>query len=677
MRRIWISRISIGLILLSLLTVGISAASLDKAHKPYSVWDKAYYLSPEQIQYVRPGYKLTIVSVTIPDTRKPVVQFKITDANDVPLDRTGVLTPGTASTSWVLSRIKPADKEYTAYTVRTQTSPITGKAAVQASADSGGTYKTIAVGEYEYTFGTTLPADYEKNATTTLGVYGSRNLTTWGLSTYYVNVFKTWVPDGSAVTKVRDVAGTASCNKCHNPLGLHGGSRREMLLCVLCHYTNVIDPDTGNTVDMKVMTHKIHMGKDLPSVIGGKPYQIIGNQQSVNDYSTIGYPFDVRDCDTCHSNATQANNWKLYPTRATCGSCHDDIVWETGQNHGPNGIGGPRPSDTNCAGCHYPEPEGGVEFDTSVSGAHVIPTFSKQLDGYVTQITKVENAAPGKLPKVYFKLNNKKTGASVHPKDMTRTNLSIAGSTEPDYSFQLSERVSGATSTVQVSGDGFVYTFTKPLPADASGTYTFGIEAYNYKTLNPGQASEIKDVRDRAETTFAYIAVTDTTPVPRRAVVSDAKCNACHGYLTAHGGNRNGVQYCATCHRPGLVQTSGSNAGQNWDFRYMVHKIHTGEELARTYAGFEEVLYPGDRRDCLQCHLTGTYEIPLAEGRLSLPTSKDYITVTPPESAACLSCHDSRTASAHAFFGIAPFGEACGACHGPTADFSIAKSHAR
>jgi len=29
---------------------------------------------------------------------------------------------------------------------------------------------------------------------------------------------------------------------------------------------------------------------------------------------------------------------------------------------------------------------------------------------------------------------------------------------------------------------------------------------------------------------------------------------------------------------------------------------------------FEEVLYPGDRRDCLQCHLPGTYEIPLAEG---------------------------------------------------------------
>jgi hypothetical protein len=33
------------------------------------------------------------------------------------------------------------------------------------------------------------------------------------------------------------------------------------------------------------MVHKIHAGPNLPSVKAGKPYVIIGNQQSVNDYS--------------------------------------------------------------------------------------------------------------------------------------------------------------------------------------------------------------------------------------------------------------------------------------------------------------------------------------------------------------------------------------------------------
>ena len=96
----------------------------------------------------------------------------------------------------------------------------------------------------------------------------------------------------------------------------------------------------------------------------------------MNDYSTIGYPQDIRDCDYCHAKpATQANNWTLAPTRDTCGSCHDNVDWPTGKNHGPNGVGGARFSDVNCKGCHYPEPEGGVEFDTSVKGAHVIPMF--------------------------------------------------------------------------------------------------------------------------------------------------------------------------------------------------------------------------------------------------------------------------------------------------------------
>ena len=189
-------------------------------------------------------------------------------------------TPGVVSTSFVGARIPKDESQYVAYTTRTQTSPITGVSAIQAGTDSGGAYQQIGDGTYTYTFAKVLPADYDRAVTHTVAMYGNRNLTEFELGTQYSNAEYSWVPNGSPVTVVRDVVRTETCNHCHDPLALHGGSRRHIALCVTCHTPQTTDPDTGNTVDLKVMVHKIHSGPNLPSVKAGKPYQIIGNQQS-------------------------------------------------------------------------------------------------------------------------------------------------------------------------------------------------------------------------------------------------------------------------------------------------------------------------------------------------------------------------------------------------------------
>ena len=71
------------------------------------------------------------------------------------------------------------------------------------------------------------------------------------------------------MTKTREVVLQAACNKCHDQLSAHGGARRDLQLCITCHSPQSVDPDTGNTVDLSVMVHKIHMGSSLPSVVAG------------------------------------------------------------------------------------------------------------------------------------------------------------------------------------------------------------------------------------------------------------------------------------------------------------------------------------------------------------------------------------------------------------------------
>ncbi len=83
-----------------------------------------------------------------------------------------------------------------------------------------------------------------------------------------------------------------------------------------------------------------------------------------------------------------------------CGSCHDSIDWVTGDGH----IAGPQANDDDCASCH--QPEGEFEFDTSIKGAHTIPTKSTQLQGLTIEILNVTNTAPGQKPIVTFKLTN-------------------------------------------------------------------------------------------------------------------------------------------------------------------------------------------------------------------------------------------------------------------------------
>src|ERR1035438_4028941 len=278
---------------------------------PYNKHQKAFYAPQSVIDFARPGLVITINSAKIASDGSITVTYTLTDPAGLPLDAAGVTTPGAASLTYIASYIPKGQEQYVSYT----TAPATGKALGTVTRptfeEGGGTLTSLGAGQYQYTLTHKAPVGFDATATTTVAVLGSRDLTQFDLGTSYGGSTFNFVPDGAAVTVTRDVIRTESCNTCHDKLAFHGGHAFGMEMCVLCHQPQNVDPTTGNSLDLKVMAHKIHMGSSLPSVVGtktkpGVPYQIAGYMGSISDFSTVVDPAQAQRCEVCHSQTTGA-----------------------------------------------------------------------------------------------------------------------------------------------------------------------------------------------------------------------------------------------------------------------------------------------------------------------------------------------------------------------------------
>jgi OmcA/MtrC family decaheme c-type cytochrome len=623
--------------------------------------------------------KSEIENVAINSFLQPEVTFVLRDDLGHPVALEEV------SARFILARLEVIDAvrgvtRYTSYTTQVQTVPQgfpnAGASGVQATYDSGGIFEDRGSGRYIYIFAKALPPDFNRTLTHTVSAQIERRV---GEKRFIANPLYHFVPDGSEVNLLRKVITTEGCNKCHTSLGLHGGGRREGALCILCHSPQSTDPDTGSTLDMAVMIHKIHRGAELPSVQAGIPYRIVGYRQSIHDYSDVEFPMDIRNCKVCHAGP-QGDIYKTAPSRAVCGSCHDDVNFASGERHGPRI---PQSNDDICTACHIPE---GPEFGIGIAGAHTIPGKSHSLRGLIAEILDVKNAAPGQKPTVYYTLKQK-DGTQVDPSTLRTVAVTFGGPTK-EYTSWVRE---DATNTSKSEIETWSYTFTAPIPPDAEGTYAFAIEARRDVALKDRPEGEEDIVATEAAVNpVKQVAVTGTGMVERRKVVDLAKCNACHDNLSLHGSLRNQVEYCVVCHNP--VQSDiarrpeGVPGGESVSFAYMIHRIHTGEELNQPYAvygygnranDFSHILFSGKREACGICHVQDVPSLPVSRDAQPIHfVDKDGKTVSiPPTGAACNSCHDMREAVGHARLNTTSDGvESCAVCHraGRSADIAVA-----
>ncbi|HKE21569.1 MAG TPA: OmcA/MtrC family decaheme c-type cytochrome [Bryobacteraceae bacterium] len=691
----------------ALLIVAGAVAMFGAARKSnFSTHDKAFYAAPAVIEYIQPGLVFNVVSANIASDGTVSVDYKITDPTGAPLDQSGVVTPGAVSPKFILDYMPKGQTQFKAYNFTTSTNATTGFVSTHPAADAGGTTKTVATGEYIYTFSAKAPSSYDPTLTHRIGVYGSRNLTQWDLGTAFADATLDFLPNGSKVTVTRDVVRTGACDKCHDQLAWHGGQRRDVQLCVMCHQPQMTDSN-GNTADFPVMIHQIHIGSAYPDIQSSAPYAL-----GSSNWTGVVMPSDVKRCTECHDSsfgATQANNWYTNPTRAACGGCHSNINFATGQNH----LNLVEQDDNQCSTCHIKQGE--LPFDASVMGAHVMPAQAEGVPGMNFTLVNVANGGAGQKPTVTFTVKDN-SGNPIPMSTITGNSgslsLTMAGPTS-DYGytdFGVSTTpgyVTESATLAQCGSDGTcTYTLTHAVPPKATGTYAIGIEGRMSITLLPG-TTQSTAVQYSGLNQVIYFSVDGSPIQKRRQVVALANCNKCHVDLELHGGLRNNTEYCVICHNPSntdlttrptsVVAADQTLPNQAINFALMVHKIHTGANLQtqfnETYVivghggshnDFSTVLYPpfnntgtpGDTTNCAMCHVNGS-EANFPIGKNPVLDPQGLLSPMPATTAACTACHQNTSAYAHAVSQTdAKFGESCNVCHGSGAQFDVDAVHA-
>src|SRR5580658_9106476 len=698
--------------------VALCLTGQTKKHQ-YSPREKAFYADPALVDFVRPGLVITINSAKISSAGVISVTYTLTDPSGLPLDAAGANTPGVVSLAYVASYIPKGQEQYVAYTTEQATGAVLGTITRPFFELGGGPGTQVAPGQYTYTYQAKAPSGFDPTVTTTVAVDGNRDLTAFNLGTSYAGTTFNFVPNGSPVTVTRDVIRTASCNTCHDQLAFHGGYAHGMEMCVLCHQPQNADPTTGNTLDLKVFAHKIHMGSSLPSVVGtattpGVPYQIVGYMNSVNDFSTVVDPAQAQRCEVCHdqkSGATQATAYVTEPARVPCGACHDNVNFATGANH----PGGFQADDSECHNCHIPEGE--LPFDASILGAHVVATDTAAtypqnpdtlLAGINLAITSVANTSAGQTPTVNFTLEDD-SGHNIALSQATTLEFTMAGPTT-DYGYTTFGTAAtpgyvteSALKAPCDSSGNCTYTFMNAIPAAATGTYTIGGEARMSVTVLAGTTSQ-QSVVAAAMNPVVNFSVDGSVVAPRRTVVALSNCNQCHVALSLHGNLRNNTLYCVMCHNPSntdastramaTVAADKAAPPQGINFNLLVHRIHDGVNVVPaggkpyivvgfggSHNDFSDVLFPAMSptgnatylQDCSICHVNSTEQndLPLLSGLNQVVDPQGWINPVGPISSACSGCHVSKGEASHFLANTDSLGESCSVCHSAGARFAV------
>jgi OmcA/MtrC family decaheme c-type cytochrome len=568
------------------------------------------------------------------------------------------------------------------------------QATYERFTESGGSFQNLGVGAYSYT------SAFDPSTGNNPVAGGESMRLAIQLSSGDLPAGNGWCDFNSNLAGVsncvpmanqtRDIVQTVTCNGCHGvttdtKLALHGGGRTDVEYCVTCHNPGSKDANSGNSVDFTIMIHKIHYGSNLAN-----GYKIWGFRDSLHDYSDVNFTKEADDCTGCHTGGgADEGNWSSVPTQEACGSCHDDVNFDTGANHGTGIV---VPGNEFCTQCHP-----ATNFPTAVEDVHhgVVRKAEADLytgagNGFVLNDV-VLDAGAGTLTIQYSVVRGGVPMDLANDDEWTAGGASrlaiTVGWESPDYT----NDGSGSTPALPISLNGLdvggtvtdnldgTYTIVAALPSSASGTATVAMEGHAAADLD-GDTVFSDNIAVINPLMYVNVDGGRGVPAARSDVINIAKCNACHDYggqgLSLHGNNRTGeMQVCVVCHNSNATdinrrpadptQTADGKVEEAIDMKRLVHQIHSGSELEDgivvwgfgfpgTEHDFSDVDFIGNRKNCETCHDPGTYSTEQAGARLAstidtgadVGDSEDDLNISP-TSAVCSSCHDDSLAKDH------------------------------
>ena len=204
-----------------------------------------------------------------------------------------------------------------------------------------------------------------------------------------------------------------------------------------------------------------------------------------------------------------------------------------------------------------------------------------------------------------------------------------------DSALQATTESGTAGTLVELGGGEYAYTYATD-PANVTAPVAIAYEPelvhrVGFELRGPG-GSLLREIAP-ANPVMDFVPATGAIVPLAKNIVGTESCNACHDKLSFHGGPRQTIEYCVTCHNPDTID---QDTGESLDMGYMAHAIHMGARRAAPYVvygfgdsrhDYGDVTYPQDILWCENCHAAAE----------TTPDGDDFnLTVT---ATTCGGCH--------------------------------------